>query len=114
MHGFISGLSVLFHRFLGLYCFDYCSFVKCFKIRMYDASDFSRHRRYRIILSLSVKNAFGILIGITENYRSFRGSMDILPEKALATHTSTLAWKIPWTEGPGGLQSMGLLGVGHN
>ena len=28
-------------------------------------------------------------------------------EKALATHSSTLAWKIPWTEEPGGLQSMG-------
>ena len=28
-------------------------------------------------------------------------------EKATATHSSTLAWKIPWTEGPGGLQSMG-------
>ena len=26
----------------------------------------------------------------------------------MATHSSTLAWKIPWTEGPGGLQSMGL------
>ena len=32
----------------------------------------------------------------------------------MATHSSTLAWKIPWTEGPGGLQSMGLLGVGHD
>ena len=29
------------------------------------------------------------------------------PEKATATHSSTLAWKIPWTEEPGGLQSMG-------
>ena len=29
----------------------------------------------------------------------------------MATHSSTLAWKIPWTEEPGGLQSMGLLGV---
>ena len=28
-------------------------------------------------------------------------------EKAMATHSSTLAWKIPWTEEPGGLQSMG-------
>ena len=36
------------------------------------------------------------------------------PEKAMATHSSTLAWKIPWTEEPGGLQSMGLLGVGHD
>ena len=31
----------------------------------------------------------------------------------MATHSSTLAWKIPWTEGPGGLQSMGSLGGGH-
>ena len=29
-------------------------------------------------------------------------------EEALATHSSILAWKIPWTEGPGGLQSMRL------
>ena len=35
-------------------------------------------------------------------------------EKEMATHSSTLAWKIPWMEGPGGPQSMGLLGVGHN
>ena len=37
-----------------------------------------------------------------------------LSEKAMAAHSSTLAWKIPWMEEPGGLQSMGLLGVGHN
>ena len=35
-------------------------------------------------------------------------------EKAIAPHSSTLAWKIPWTEEPGGLQSMGSLGIGHN
>jgi len=29
-------------------------------------------------------------------------------EKGMATHSSILAWKIPWTEKPGGLQSMGL------
>ena len=29
-------------------------------------------------------------------------------------HSNTLAWKIPWTEVPGGLQSMGSLGVGHD
>ena len=34
--------------------------------------------------------------------------------KAMATHSSILAWKIPWTEEPGGLQSMGSLRVGHN
>ena len=35
-------------------------------------------------------------------------------EKAMAPHSSTLAWKIPWTEEPGGLQSMGSQRVGHN
>ena len=36
------------------------------------------------------------------------------PERAMAPHSSTLAWKIPWTEGPGGLQSMGSLGIRHD
>ena len=35
-------------------------------------------------------------------------------EKAMATHSSVLAWKIPWTEGPGGLPSMGSHRVGHD
>ena len=35
-------------------------------------------------------------------------------EKAMASYSSTLAWKIPWTEKPGGLQSMGLRRVGHD
>ena len=35
-------------------------------------------------------------------------------EKEMATHSSTLAWKIPWMEEPGGLQSMGSQRVGHN
>ena len=35
-------------------------------------------------------------------------------EKEMATHSSTLAWKILWTEEPGRLQSMGLQSVGHD
>ena len=35
-------------------------------------------------------------------------------EKAMATHSSTLAWKIPWTEEPGRLQSIGSRSVGHD
>ena len=35
-------------------------------------------------------------------------------EKEMATHSSTLAWKIPWTEERGRLQSMGSQGVGHD
>ena len=34
--------------------------------------------------------------------------------KAMASHSGTLTWKIPWTEEPGGLQSMGSLRVGHD
>ena len=36
-----------------------------------------------------------------------------MSEKAMETYSTTVAWKIPWTEEPGRLQSMGLLGVGH-
>ena len=35
-------------------------------------------------------------------------------EKAMAPHSSTLAWKIPWMEEPARLQSMGSLRVGHD
>ena len=41
------------------------------------------------------------------------GQKDSL-EKEMATHSSILAWRIAWTEEPGGLQSMGLQRVGHN
>ena len=41
-------------------------------------------------------------------------SIEDLKEKAMAPHSSTLAWKIPWMEEPGRLQSMGLLRVGHD
>ena len=35
-------------------------------------------------------------------------------EEEMATHSSVLAWRIPWTEKPGGLQCMGLQRVGHD
>ena len=41
------------------------------------------------------------------------GWEDLL-EKEMATHSSILAWKIPWTEKPGRLQSMGSQRIGHN
>ena len=37
-----------------------------------------------------------------------------LPEKEMATHSSTVVWKIPWMEEPGRLQSMGLQRVGYD
>ena len=41
------------------------------------------------------------------------GQQDPL-EKEMTTHSTILAWRIPWTEEPGGLQSMGSQRVGHN
>ena len=41
-------------------------------------------------------------------------SLELNAEKAMAPHSSTLAWRIPWTEEPGRLQSMGSRRVGHN
>ena len=45
---------------------------------------------------------------------SFCLPLSLLKEKAMAPHSSTLAWKIPWTEEPGRLQSMRSLRVGHD
>ena len=58
---------------------------------------------------------------VQAGFRKGRGTRDqtanicwIIREKAMAPHSSTLAWKIPWTEEPGRLQSMGSLRVGHD
>ena len=48
-----------------------------------------------------------------ETWVQFLGREDPL-EKEMVTHSSILAWRIPWTEKPGGLQSTGLQRVGHD
>ena len=53
------------------------------------------------------------LPAMQEIWVQFLGWKDPL-EKEMATHSSILAWEIPWTEEPGGLQSMGLQRVGHD
>ena len=54
------------------------------------------------LVAQSVKN----LPPVQETWLLSLGREDLL-EKAMAPHSSTLAWKIPWTEEPGGLPSMG-------
>ena len=49
---------------------------------------------------------------IQETWVQPLGQEDLL-EKGMATHSSILAWRLPWTEQPGGLQSTGLQKVGH-
>ena len=50
---------------------------------------------------------------VLETWVQSLGQEDPL-EKDMATHSSILVWRIPWTEEPGGLQPMGLQRVGHN
>ena len=63
---------------------------------------------YQLIAQL-IKN----LPTMQETQVQFLGQKDPL-EKEMATHSSTLAWKIPWMEEPNRLQSMGLQRVGHD
>ena len=56
---------------------------------------------WAFLVAQMVKN----LSAMRETQVGFLGWEDLL-EKGMATHSSTLAWRIPWTEDPGGLQSM--------
>ena len=53
------------------------------------------------------------LPAIQETWVQSLDSEDLL-EKGMTTHSSILAWRIPWTEEPGRLQSMGLQKIGHD
>ena len=55
-----------------------------------------------------------LLPSIFPKIRVFSSELALCTEKAMAPHSSTLAWKIPWTEEPGRLQSMGSLRVRHD
>ena len=61
------------------------------------------------LVAQMVKN----LPAMQETWVQSLGQEDSL-EKGMATHASLLAWRIPWTEDPGGLQSIGLQKVRHN
>ena len=66
---------------------------------------FIKHSWDDTLFKKEIYNYFTYLFGCTQSE---------LSEKAMAPHSSTLAWKIPWMEEPGRLQSMGSLGVGHD
>ena len=58
-----------------------------------------------------------MITGIPEGCSSDKLTSSVLSgscELLMATHSSTVAWKIPWMEEPGGLKSMGSLRVGHD
>ena len=68
--------------------------------------------------SVSIRASLGVqtvkrLAAMQETQVQSLGGEDSL-EKSMATHSSMLAWRILWTEGSGGLQSMGSQRVGHD
>ena len=87
--GFLPALRTFFNIFVVEVC---CHLTLFFSFFLY------------LFLRVSLYHLNHILIMI---------SFDVL-EKAMATHSSTLAWKIPWVEEPGRLQFMGSQRVGHD
>ena len=77
--------------------------MKCKKFRLYSASSGASQ------VALLIKN---LLVSAGDMVRSL-GQEDSL-EEGMATHSSILAWRSPWTEKPGRLQAMGLQRVRHN
>ena len=82
----------------------------------YDWTHFSfplRPQKYTFLWTSLVAQMVKHLPTMRETRVQSLGWEDLL-EKEMATHSSTLAWKVPWTEKPGNLQSMGSQRVGHN
>ena len=75
-------------------------------------SDFTFTFLYILLIVSLVAQTVKHLPAMWETWLRSLGREDPL-EKEMATHSSILAWRILWTEEPGGLQSMGLQGVGH-
>ena len=81
----------------------------CFSLRIMMPTDTGKQYTFLTFLTQNSQNFFSKL----QNYFLFNRQHHI-PEKAMAPYSSTLAWKIPWMEEPGRLQSMGSLGVRHD
>ena len=69
----------------------------------------AHHAEFMIAIVMMIKR----LSAMRETWVGSLGREDPL-EKEMAIHSSTLVWKIPWTEEPGRLQSMGSQRVGHD
>ena len=67
-----------------------------------------------VLQSMGLQRVRRDLVTRQQQHTVFTLVYDVYTEKAMAPHSSTLAWKIPWTEEPGGLQSMRSLRVGHD
>ena len=77
--------------------------AKCVDRTLLSRSDFS----VSLTISLKKKKRIHLRMQETQEMRVLSLGWDDPLEKEMATHSSILAWKIPWTEEPGGLQSTG-------
>ena len=106
----LTGTSLLFHSGSN------CSFLACTQISQEAGQVVCIPISFRIFHSLLqslMAQTVKCLSTIRETWVWSLGWEDPL-EKEMAAHSSTLSWKIPWTEEPGGLQSMGSQRVGHD
>ena len=95
----------IFHSVLNFFSPIFSITMTCCKYLI------SIHLRHASQVALVVKN-LPANPGDIEMWVQFLGQEDPV-EKEMATHSSILAWRIPWTEEPGRLQSIGLHRVGH-
>ena len=69
----------------------------------------------RLWVTLPSSTSLSVMTSMQHALRKWNtGSSAIRVEKEMAPHSSTVAWKFPWTEEPGRLQSLGSLRVGHD
>ena len=76
-------------------------------------SDTTERFHFKVRARVRVKVTFRIEVRVKFRVED-RPRLGVDLEKAMAPHSSALAWKIPWMEEPGRLQSMGSLRVGHD
>ena len=88
---------------------------------LYSQHPVNCHSRWLFFSSASLIQPFLFLFTLLFNWNHyssenflFGSSSCLKSEKAMASHSSTLAWRIPWTEEPGRLQSVGLRRVRHD
>ena len=103
--GIFIVLVIIIFIFFFLIVNDFIKFQKVTLCIMY-------YRKSLLCSKGSLIFILWMMLALRKN-KIIRRTYEGISEKAMATHFSTLAWKIPRTEEPGRLQSMGSVGVGH-
>ena len=115
LHVFYCQLGRMFLSFISFisFCGRGAYSINCVEISPHDSASVSCFNSVKFYLASLVAQTLKRLPTMQETQVQFLCREDLL-EKEMAPHSSTLAWKIPWTEDPGRLQSMGSQRVRHN